>query len=193
MPTKNLIGKISYCWALLSGIGHRRWHEQELERSERSERNAEVEDKARLCFAVCDRANVGTIDRTELAALLHCAYDIFVAGSNGSSGYVGSNAELNFLQSASAERFGGSNGVFALEDMITPDTVSQILDTCFPPSKHNIGCKGGGDGGICMPSADNAAGASRLTFEQFLDKVQQNHTIADFLLLGNRKCRANSQ
>jgi hypothetical protein len=182
-----------HCWALLSGIGHRRWHEQELERSERSERNAEVEDKARLCFAVCDRANVGTIDRTELAALLHCAYDIFVAGSNGSSGYVGSNAELNFLQSASAERFGGSNGVFALEDMITPDTVSQILDTCFPPSKHNIGCKGGGDGGICMPSADNAAGASRLTFEQFLDKVQQNHTIADFLLLGNRKCRANSQ
>ena len=70
-----------------------------------------------------------------------------------------------------------------LEDVVTPDTVSQILDTCFPPSRDISE-----DGGPSLASGDAGDfGSSRLTFPKFLEKVQQDSTISDFLLIGTRK------
>ena len=69
--------------------------------------------------------------------------------------------------------------------MITPDTVSNILDICFPPSNGSAtsSTSDHNDGG----NNDNKPGASRLTLDGFLDIVRQNPGIADFLLLGRRR------
>jgi len=183
-----------HCWAILSGTSpinnqehQMQSHKDTAESSQEgidNMNNTEVEDKVRLCFTVCDRANIKSIDRTELAALLHYAYELLSASSSGGISDVGVG-EHSFSQAGSNERFGGSNAIYPLDDVITPDTVSNILDICFPPSNGSAtsSTSDHNDGG----NNDNKPGASRLTLDGFLDIVRQNPGIADFLLLGRRR------
>jgi len=146
-----------------------------------------LDDKLRLCFCVCDRSSVGSVDRSEVFALLQYALDMFAPK-------VSSSASAAAASTATA-------GTVAGEATSHPPTVS-------PPSVAESRVRGetpraqgnGGMGGIGVGVAygtdtiplilddlfagEEGKSVARLDLEEFLSAVRNHAPCLDFFLLG---------
>jgi hypothetical protein len=144
--------EILHCWALLAGGA-----------------NMTLIEKLNLCFCICDRSCIGSVDRSEVSALLLYALDMFSPkvskfaaeagiGTNDTSGSTFSLKERSESFDDS-DHPNDSTGV-----SYSSDSVPLILDDLFPSSEHTI-----------MP---------RLNREQFVTAILAHNTALDFILLG---------